>query len=62
MVDHIDRLRHAFFWKGDNSVNGGQCLINWDVLCTSRGASGLGIRRLRDFNISLLSKWWWKLV
>ena len=62
VVDHIDRLRRAFFWIGESNVTGGQCLVNWEVLCSPRGSGGLGIRRLRDFNISLLSKLWWKLL
>jgi len=37
-------------------------MFGWDVLCSPLGAGDLGIRHLRDFNISLLSKWWWKLL
>ena len=48
--------------KGGSSDTGGQCLVSWNVLCSPRGSGGLGIRRLRDLNVSLLSKWWWKLL
>ena len=61
VVQHIEKLRRAFFWNEKNNINGGQCLVSWDDLCSPRGSDGLGIRRLRDFNISLLFKWWWKL-
>jgi len=56
------RLRRAFFWKGDNNITGGHCLVSWEVLCTLRCLGGLEIRRLRDFNTSQLSKWWWKYL
>ena len=65
VIDHIwsmIRLRCAFFWKGDNNITGGHCLVSWEVLCTLRCLGGLEIRRLRDFNTSQLSKWWWKYL
>jgi len=62
VVDYIDRLRRAFFWKGESSIIGGQCVVSWDVLYSPSGTGGLGICRLKDFNISLLSKLWWKLL
>ena len=27
-------------------------MINWETLCSPRGSGGLGIHRLRDFNVS----------
>ena len=36
--------------------------MSWEVLCILRVKGGLEIHRLRDFNISLLSKCWWKLL
>jgi len=62
VIYHIDRLRRAFFWNGDRSVAVGQCLISWEVLCTPCSVHGLGKCQLRDFNIFLLTKWWWKLL
>jgi len=39
----LDRLRWAFFWKEGRIVTGGQCLVSWDVMCSPRGAGGLGM-------------------
>ena len=36
--------------------------MSWEVLCISHVKGGLGIHRLRDFNISSYQKWWWKLL
>jgi len=51
VVDQIDRLRRAFFWKGDRSITCGHSLACWDLLCSPRVNGGLGIYRVRDFNI-----------
>jgi len=62
VIDHIDLLRRAFLWKEDSRITGEQCLVSWEVICSPRHTGGLMVRRLRDFSISLLSKWWWKLL
>jgi len=36
--------------------------VNWDSVCLSRDEGGLGVRRLREFNISLLGKWCWRML
>jgi hypothetical protein len=36
--------------------------INWDKVCSDRESRGLGIRRIRKFNMALLFKWCWRLL
>ena len=31
--------------------------VDWNTICTSKKVSGLGVRRLKEFNIALLGKW-----
>jgi len=31
--------------------------INWDTVCLRKEFGGLGVRQLREFNLSLLGKW-----
>ena len=61
VVEHIDKLRRAFFWKGERNVTWGHGLINWEtfVLLIARV-----VLKFADCEIliSLLSKWWWKLL
>jgi len=36
-------------------------LVEWDIINKSKKYGGLGIKNIQIMNISLLSKWWWKL-
>lgn len=36
--------------------------IKWDTLCLERENGGFGVRRLKEFNISLLRKWVWRVL
>ena len=62
VIDRIDQMMWAFFWTGKREVSAGQCVINWDTLCTPKQHGDLGIIKFRDFNISLFAKWWLKLL
>jgi hypothetical protein len=35
--------------------------INWNTICLKKEDRGLGVRRIREFNLSLLGKWCWRL-
>jgi hypothetical protein len=37
------------------------CMVKWNRVCRSKSKGGLGVKDLAKQNISLLSKWWWKL-
>ena len=36
-------------------------MVKWARVCRSKRIGGLGIKDLHKKNISLLTKWWWKL-
>ena len=36
--------------------------IKWDNIYLQRENGGLGVKRLKEFNISLLGKWVWRLL
>lgn len=36
-------------------------MVKWTRVCRSKRIGGLGIKDLHKQNISLLTKWWWKL-
>jgi len=36
--------------------------VDWNSICRSKEVGGLGVRRIRLFNIALLGKWCWRLM
>ena len=59
-IDFLDKQRMTFLWQGNGSKKKYH-LIKWEVICKSKYKGGLGIKNIRKMNISLLTKWWWKL-
>ena len=60
IIDALDKQRRSFFWQG-GGVKKKYHLVKWDSLCKSMKKSGLGLKDTRKMNLSLLSKWWWRL-
>ncbi|CAL5415768.1 unnamed protein product [Camellia sinensis] len=59
VVREIEKLQAAFLWGG-NDLKRKVHLVKWAEVTKSREQGGLGIRRIKDVNSSLLLKWWWK--
>ena len=59
-TDTLDKQRRTFFWQ-ENGQKRKYHLIQWKVICKNKNKGGLGIKDIRKMNISLLTKWWWKL-
>jgi hypothetical protein len=57
----VVKIQRQFLWGG---VRGGNkiCWIKWSVVCKDKCQGGLGVRDVRLVNISLLSKWRWRLL
>ena len=55
-------MKESLLLERQNAVLGVQCLVRWNLVYRPNDQGCLGIRRLRDFNIALLAKWWWKLL
>ena len=36
--------------------------VSWNNICDSKNYGGLGVRKLMEFNVSLLWKWCWRLL
>jgi hypothetical protein len=57
----ICRIQRDFLWGG----RGGVKRINWvkwETICKPKHQGGLGVRDIRVVNISLLTKWRWRLL
>ncbi|CAJ2635167.1 unnamed protein product [Trifolium pratense] len=55
------RIQREFLWGG---VRGGRKIswVKWSVVCKEKSQDGLGMRDVRLVNLSLLSKWRWRLL
>jgi hypothetical protein len=47
-------------WQGGDNTRKYH-LVNWPTVCSPKDQGGLGILDLRNMNISLLTKWLWRL-
>ncbi|GJU67709.1 hypothetical protein Tco_1253968 [Tanacetum coccineum] len=45
-----------------NVIKRGKAKVSWDDVCSPKFEGGLGIRRLEEFNIALMSTHIWKIV
>ena len=50
-----------FFWESGEDFRK-IFWIKWDTICLKKEDGGLGVKRLREFNISLLRKWMWRVL
>jgi hypothetical protein len=55
----IDRMARNFLWKGTS--NKGIHLVGWDKITKPKKLGGLGIRKAREANTSLLGKLVWSI-
>jgi len=57
--EHIDKASRRFLWKG--SSDKGIHLVGWDKVTRPRNEGGLGIRKAREANTSMLGKLVWDI-
>jgi hypothetical protein len=55
------RIQREFLWGG---VRGGRKIswVKWSIVCQNKCQGGLGVRDAKVFNLSLLTKWRWRLL
>jgi hypothetical protein len=59
VLEEINRWMRAFFWAGNDKVNGGQCLLASENICKPKEVGGLGIKCLRLQGLALRMRWYW---
>ncbi|KAL5566496.1 hypothetical protein UlMin_029660 [Ulmus minor] len=58
----LDAHIRSFWWGPSSNGRKPLCLKAWDAMCKPKSLGGLGFRRMRDFNLALLSKWGWNIL
>ncbi|KAK2433359.1 hypothetical protein QL285_018637 [Trifolium repens] len=61
IISSIDSLLIKFFWGGCE-VSRKISWVSWKSICLRQEHGGLGVRRLREFNLALLAKWCWRML
>ncbi|XP_028113696.1 uncharacterized protein LOC114311727 [Camellia sinensis] len=61
IAKEIDQIQAAFLWGGPD-LKRTLYLVKWSEVTKSIKQGGLGIKRIRDVNVCLLLKWWWRFA
>lgn len=56
----IDKLRKRFLWSGGSTIRKKYHLVEWKNVCLSKEQGGLGVLDLKNMNLALLAKWWFR--
>ncbi|KAJ0909970.1 putative reverse transcriptase zinc-binding domain-containing protein [Helianthus annuus] len=59
VLNKIDKIRRDFVW-GISDTRKKMRWVKWDSIQRSKKSGGLGVGRIRDFNLAMLTKWWWR--
>ncbi|XP_028082409.1 uncharacterized protein LOC114283731 [Camellia sinensis] len=59
VAKELDRIQASFLWAGSD-LKKKVHLVKWSEVTKELRDGGLGIRRIRDVNLCLLAKWWWR--
>ena len=58
----LDRSFKNFWWSFPSKKTRNLSLKAWDSICSPKALGGLGIRKIRDVNLALISKLGWQLL
>jgi hypothetical protein len=61
IISSIESLFKSFLWGGSEQTRKINW-VKWDKVCQNKENGGLGVRRVREFNLSLLGKWCWRML
>ncbi|KAL9684154.1 hypothetical protein QQ045_021588 [Rhodiola kirilowii] len=61
VVQEMEKIQRRFLW-GSSEVKRKIHYVGWSKITKPKKFGGLGIHRLVDMNLVLLSKWWWNLI
>ncbi|KAJ0825826.1 putative reverse transcriptase zinc-binding domain-containing protein [Helianthus annuus] len=59
IIDQLERIRRDFLW-GANQEQSKINWVAWHNAMAPKDRGGLGIGSLREANLAMLAKWWWR--
>jgi len=60
IISSIESILNFFFLGSEDHRK--IAWVNWNTICRSKEVGGLGVRRIREFNVALLRKWCWRML
>jgi hypothetical protein len=61
IIHDLEQLMRGFLWC-QGEMKKGKAKVAWDSVCMPKSEGGLGIRRLADFNIALMTTHIWSIL
>ncbi|GAB4857205.1 hypothetical protein Ancab_040518 [Ancistrocladus abbreviatus] len=61
VIKKLEQIRMHFLW-GSTDDRRKMVWVKWEDVCKKKIHGGLGIKDLRQFNIALVGKWWWRYL
>jgi len=61
IISSIESMFNKNFWGGSEDHRK-ISWVSWNSICVSKEKGGLGVRRMREFNLALLEKWCWRML
>ncbi|XP_028099608.1 uncharacterized protein LOC114299137 [Camellia sinensis] len=61
IAKELDKIQASFLWGGPD-LKRKIHLVKWSEITKSIKQGSLGVRRIRDVNVCLLPKWWWRFA
>lgn len=58
--DSIEKIRKQFFWGHGEGNKEKLHLIGWENICKKKREGGLGLSTVKNRNLAMLAKWWWR--
>ncbi|KAJ0789762.1 putative RNA-directed DNA polymerase [Helianthus annuus] len=59
VINKLEKIRRDFVWGFSDSTKKLRW-VRWEGLMKSKKNGGLGVGSIKDFNIAMLTKWWWR--
>ncbi|KAJ0615163.1 putative RNA-directed DNA polymerase [Helianthus annuus] len=62
VIVSLEALMRNFLWSHDKAFQKGRAKVSWKTVCVPKLEGGLGIRRIGDVNIALITAHIWSII